>query len=325
LVGGQAMDRGFTVEGLTVTYMPRSLGTGQVDTTLQRARFFGYKGSYLGFCRVWVDAPTITAFKEIIEHEEDVRKRLEDYDVNNKHLNEWDRETVLNQVLNLTRPNILYNDLDRDYFGAEWFWVKAPHDTDNLIVQNKKVVSAFLSNNINKFAQDNGHQQRTEEQKHLMSELPLADCLTDLLNRLKFTRESDSQTFSSLRGVIGMYLKNQQNENCLVYVMSSKNGDDSIIQRTRVRRLNENGSNTIKQLFQGKNPKTGEVIYPGDREIKNENLVTIQIHRLHLKDTEGNNIIDENGNILFEDVPTIAIWFPENIGKDIVRQPDNIV
>ena len=99
LVGGQAMDRGFTVEGLTVTYMPRSLGTGQVDTTLQRARFFGYKGSYLGLCRVWLDQPTIDAFRAIIEHEEDVRKRLEEYDVNNKHLNEWDRETVLNQIL----------------------------------------------------------------------------------------------------------------------------------------------------------------------------------------------------------------------------------
>ena len=148
LVGGQAMDRGFTVEGLTVTYMPRSLGTGQVDTTLQRARFFGYKGGYLGFCRVWLDQPTITAYKAIIEHEEDVRRRLEEYDVNNKHLNEWERETVLNQMLNLTRPNIIYNDLDRDYFGEEWFIVKAPHDTDNLIPQNRNVVSTFLASKI---------------------------------------------------------------------------------------------------------------------------------------------------------------------------------
>lgn len=43
LVGGQAMDRGFTVEGLTVTYMPRDMGVGNADTVQQRARFFGYK------------------------------------------------------------------------------------------------------------------------------------------------------------------------------------------------------------------------------------------------------------------------------------------
>jgi hypothetical protein len=322
LVGGQAMDRGFTVEGLTVTYMPRSLGTGQVDTTLQRGRFFGYKGSYLGFCRVWLDAPTITAFREIIEHEEDVRQRLEAFDVNNTPLDEWNREVVLNQILNLTRPNVIYNDLDRDYFGEEWFIVKAPHDTDNLIPQNKNVINDFIVGNQAHFAQDNGHAQRTEEQKHLLAELPLSACLTNLLNKLKFTRESDSQTFSSLRGVIAGYLQENPNENCLVYIMSGKS-TTPITQTIRQRRLNENGSNTIKQLFQGKNPKTGTVIYPGDREIKNENLVSIQIHRLHLKDSEGNNIVDENGNTLYDDVPTIAIWFPENIGKDIIRQPDN--
>lgn len=324
LVGGQSMDRGFTVEGLTVTYMPRNLGTGQVDTTLQRARSFGYKRSYLGFCRVWLDAASIDAYKAIIEHEEDVRQRLEEYDVNNKHLNEWDREAVLNQVLNLTRPNILYNDLDRDYFGAEWFIVKAPHDTDNLIPQIGNIISSFLASHINNFSLDNGHAQRTEEQKHLVAEFPLSECLKNLLNRLKFTRESDSQTFSSLRGVIGMYLQDNSDERCLVYVISSKIENGQVAQNIRERRLNENGSNTIKQLFQGKNPKSGEVIYPGDRDIKNENMVTIQIHRLRLKDTVGNNIVDENGSTLYEDVPTIAIWFPENIGKDIIRQPDNV-
>ena len=40
LVGGQAMDRGFTVEGITVTYMPRGAGLGNADTIQQRARFF---------------------------------------------------------------------------------------------------------------------------------------------------------------------------------------------------------------------------------------------------------------------------------------------
>ena len=48
LVGGAGLDRGFTVEGLTVTYMPRGAGTGTADTIQQRARFFGYKRDYMG-------------------------------------------------------------------------------------------------------------------------------------------------------------------------------------------------------------------------------------------------------------------------------------
>ena len=80
------MDRGFTVEGLTVTYMPRNVGVGNVDTIQQRARFFGYKRSYLGYCRVFLDQVTIDAYNAIIEHEENVREQLEGFDINNMHL-----------------------------------------------------------------------------------------------------------------------------------------------------------------------------------------------------------------------------------------------
>lgn len=327
LVGGQAMDRGFTVEGLTVTYMPRPLATGQVDTTLQRGRFFGYKGSYLGFCRVWLDQANIDAFRAIIEHEEDVRRRLEEFDVNNKHLNEWDRETVLDQMLNLTRPNILFDDIDRDYFGEEWFRIRAPHDTDNLIPYNQKVVVDFASNHLANFSTSTGHNERTDLQKHLVIEISLAECMKQLLNKLKFTRESDSQAYSSLRGIINGYIEENPNENCLVYLMSSKVKNNQVVQTIRKRRLNQNDA--IQQLFQGEQPTTngrlrkGEV-YPGDSNIKTQNMVTIQIHRLNLTDTNGSEIIDENGSPLYEDLASIAVWIPETIGKDIIRQPDNI-
>jgi hypothetical protein len=76
LVGGQAMDRGFTVEGLTITYMPRSMGVGNADTIQQRARFFGYKKDFLGHCRVYLDAENIHLFSEYVNHEEDIRKKL---------------------------------------------------------------------------------------------------------------------------------------------------------------------------------------------------------------------------------------------------------
>ena len=39
LVGGQSMDRGFTVEGLTVTYMPRGLG-GEMPIACSNGRGF---------------------------------------------------------------------------------------------------------------------------------------------------------------------------------------------------------------------------------------------------------------------------------------------
>lgn len=303
LVGGQSMDRGFTVEGLTVTYMPRNIGVGNVDTIQQRARFFGYKRSYLGYCRVFLDQVTIDAYTYIVEHEEDVRNRLVDFDINNKHLNDWDREAVLDQILNLTRANILYDDLDRDQFGDDWFRINAPHDTEDYIITNRSAVFDFLEPKSDFFTQDQGHVNRTEDQKHLVATIPMRDCLEQLLNKLKFTRESDSARYSSLRGIIKRYSEENPDANCKVYLMSA----DSISEwKRRVRRLNNHDE--IQQLFQGRNPRTGEVIYPGDSEIKDENVLTIQIHMLNIRDTE------------YTDVTTLAIWVPESMSQDIIRQ-----
>lgn len=325
LVGGQAMDRGFTVEGLTVTYMPRSLATGQIDTTLQRARFFGYKGGYIGFCRVWLDSSNISAYIAIIEHEEDVRRRLLDYAENNKHLNDWERQVVKNRMLRLTRPNIIFDGLDRDYFGSEWFSIRAPHDTDRLILENREIISEFISRNLHDFNQDSGHQERTSTQKHLQSELSISEVLEYLLSKLKFTKESDSQTFSSLQGVLASYSIDNPDEECLVYIMSSEKVGDEVLQSVRKRQLKSNDE--VQQYFQGPNPakkgvERGE-IYPGDRNIKNTEKLTIQIHRLQLVDEDGNNILDENEKSIYEDVPSITVWIPESIGKDIIRQPEN--
>lgn len=303
LVGGQSMDRGFTVEGLTVTYMPRNIGTGNVDTIQQRARFFGYKRGYLGYCRVFLDQVTIDAYNFIVEHEEDVRNRLLEFHLNDKPLNDLDRVVVLNQMLNLTRRNIIYDDFDRDTFGNDWFRINAPHDTDELIEVNRNALSTFLQMRENIFNLDEGHPNRTEDQKHLVARITIQDCLELLLNNLRFTRESDSATYSSLRGILKGYIEEYPDEECLIFLMSTNSLDNW---KPRIRRLNRNDE--IQQLFQGRNPKTGEIVYPGDSEIKDENLLTIQIHLLNLRDTE------------FSNVPTLAIWIPEKMGTDIIRQ-----
>jgi hypothetical protein len=302
LVGGQSMDRGFTVEGLSVTYMPRNIGVGNVDTIQQRARFFGYKRSYLGFCRVYLDQVTIESYNSIVEHEEDVRQQLMDFDLNNRHLNDWDREVVLDGMLKLTRANVLYDDLDRDHFGDDWFRIQAPHDTENYIETNRVSVFEFIRARSTSFSINPGHSNRTNDQKHLMARVGVRECLDQLLNKLKFTRETDSAKYSSLRGVLKRYIEEHPDDECVIYLMSTT---DLNGWQARERRLNNNDE--IQQLFQGRNPRTGEVIYPGDSEIREDGVLTVQIHLLNLKDTT------------FVNVPTLAIWIPEHIGKDIIR------
>jgi len=106
LVGGAKLDRGYTVEGLCTTYMPRSLGVASnADTLQQRARFFGYKASYLGLCRVFIQHAVWTAFSEYIEHEEFVREALEAH--RGQPLVQWRRDFILTDLLRPTRANVI--------------------------------------------------------------------------------------------------------------------------------------------------------------------------------------------------------------------------
>jgi hypothetical protein len=100
--------------------------------------------------------------------------------------------------------------------------------------------------------------------------------------------------------------------------MASKLSNGGIVQKERVRRLKAN--NEIQELFQGENKKTN---FPGARFIRTDNLISIQIYRLHITDTQGNDVKDDDGNTIYNDVPTIAIWTPRNIGKDFIGQDDN--
>lgn len=300
LVGGQSMDRGFTVEGLTVTYMPRNIGTGNVDTIQQRARFFGYKRGYLGYCRVFLDQVTIDTYRFIVEHEEDVRNRLLEFHLNDRHLNDFDRVAVLNQMLNLTRSNIIYDDLDRDTFGNDWFRIRAPHDTFEYIEYNRQVTFDFINSYSEFFNEDSGDNRRTIEQRNLVARISLTECYVNLLLKLKFTRETDSISFSLLRSIIKQYIDENRFEDCHIYLMGA---NSTVKWHSGVRKLDRNDE--INPLFQGHNLNTG---YPGAREIKEENLVSIQLYLLDIRSTEYLNVL----------LP--AIWIPEHMGVDLIRQ-----
>ncbi|MCO5268724.1 MAG: Z1 domain-containing protein [Brumimicrobium sp.] len=298
LVGGQAMDRGFTVEGLTITYMPRNKGVGNADTLQQRARFFGYKRDYLGHCRVYLDAENIHMFSEYVNHEEDIRKKLLEHKLSGQHLDELERRFVLDEMFKLTRKNVLSEDLTRTTFGNKWVRIRAPHDSEIIIKNNREVVDDFIKKHRDLFSEDSGHNARTEEQKNLIAKLPLKELFTDLLQLLKFTRQTDSTTYTNLKSVIDLYTDEFPPEDSFVYIMSKGN--------SRVRKLTK--KDEIQQLFQGKNPRTGEVIYPGDEKIKSNDFVTVQIHNLDFRDTDYKNII------------TIAVWIPARLSQSLISK-----
>ena len=307
LVGGQTLDRGFTVEGLTVTYMPRGVGTRRADTIQQRARFFGYKRGYIGYCRVFLEQAVAEAFSRYVQHEHDIREQLETVSRTNGSLDDLRRTFLLPRGLAATRDSIIDVDYVRVRVNHGWFSAKSPQEAPNRGQSNQACVDAFLDS-INMLDEDEGHEGRTEIQRHRIAEdVPLRDVYEQLLLGLRFSWLSDAQNLLGTLVILRNHLRNVPDASCTVYEMSQGN--------TRDRTLSQGGQ--IPNLFQGAYPvnpreRRGE-IYAGDREVHHAENVTVQVHRLNLKDCD-------TGQVAFEGVVNVAIWIPPDLPGDVLIQ-----
>ncbi|MFJ4877904.1 Z1 domain-containing protein [Streptomyces sp. NPDC088745] len=87
LVGGTKLSRGFTVEGLTITYYRRT--TQAADTLMQMGRWFGFRPNYRDLVRLYIgreesfgrskSVDLYEAFEAVCQDEEDFRAELARY------------------------------------------------------------------------------------------------------------------------------------------------------------------------------------------------------------------------------------------------------
>lgn len=308
LVGGQAMDRGFTVEGLTVTYMPRGLGVGNADTVQQRARFFGHKRPYLGYCRVYLEQQTVDAFHDYVEHEEDIHRQLLSVQDSGTTLDDWKRALFLAPGLRPCRNSVLEFDYMRGRLSDTWVNPQVVLTDSQTIQQNRDVVNAFLS--ALTFEPDGGHLSRTDIQRHEVSYgVPLAVVLEQLLVPYRLAGVTDSQRFTGMLLQLARALEERPDDTCTVYRMSPG--------ATRRRHVDADGQ--ISNLFQGEAPtfprELRGTVYPGDRNIRAPDQVSIQVHTLALTQGDG---ADEKE--VRRGVPVLAVFVPARMAGAWISQ-----
>lgn len=307
LVGGAVLDRGVTVEGLTVTYMPRGIGVGNADTIQQRARFLGYKRSYLGYCRVFLERAVAQAFLRYVEHEEFVRERLTQHAQEGRPLRELRRTFLLDRRLRPTRDSVIDVDYVRAIVAEGWFYPRAPHLPAEAVQDNRRAVRDCVSEL--QFIPTPGDDRRTAFQRHEQAiGLSLEDVYDRFLTTLRFASLSDAQNLLGTLIIIRRFLDRNPDARCSIIRMSPG--------APRIRTLNANGE--IPNLFQGAAPVDppeirGE-IYPGDMRIRGADTeFTIQIHVLDLR-------LTKTGEPVHREVPAIAIYIPRGAAGDVVLQ-----
>lgn len=314
LVGGENLGRGFTVNGLTVTYMPRGRGTGVADTIQQRGRFFGYKRNYLRFCRVYLADDVRRDYENYIEHESHVMHELSQLSQSGCSMSEWRRRMLLAQSTLPTRRSVM-PDIYRFTQVSEWtqqLYPWSPED-DNNVTANWNVIEDFVDGLS--FHEDIGSIERTVEQlNELVEHVPLVRVLEDLLIRMELSWR-DAPRYSAMEMAIQWHLKRNPNATAVVYRMAAHR---SITSGGRRRRRRINKDSRIVNLFQGEAPvfpvnRRGSV-YPGDRNIHAVSEVTVQIHDLDLTDSE------RPPNFLRYHVPSISVWVPEFMRVNVFEE-----
>lgn len=287
LVGGEKLNRGFTVEGLTVTYMPRSAGDWNADTIQQRARFFGYKQAYLSLCRLFLHPAVIHAYRSYVRHEEDVRSQLAQH--RGRPLREWRRAFFLDAQLKPTRRNVLADPYYRISADHEWFVQEQPHLDPAASARNADMLRK-LEGTL-RFEADEAFF------KHRTATTPLGPLFNDVLLAYQ-VRGGDVAEWYGQLVTLRDILDDNQDAQVLVVQMDAG--------QPRTRSVDPKAG-AIK-LHQGRSSARGEGKYPGDAKMHDTVFVSLQIHWLHVSD-----VPDLKGP-----VPAIAVHIHAKLRKDDV-------
>jgi hypothetical protein len=292
LVGADMLNRGYTVEGLSVSYMPRySIGKSNADTIQQRCRFFGYKLNYLESCRVFLPNDSIIEYREYVEHEEIMRTMLKE-----NTLAQLEQLLVLSSAMNPTRNNILSSELIKQKMNG-WRQLNALQH----IQENYSFVSEFLNSQSFKYFKD----YRTNDRNHRYVKLEIRKVI-EFLKDFKIANMPDALRKSSTIQYLRYLADNKGIKEAYVFEMSF-----GVAEGRNRSLIDDKGNLKINNIFSGPDPKGFEV-YPGDKGIKFEDSLCIQIHKIRIK---GDTLsVKWGGQVLY----TLGIYYPEDFAHSFV-------
>lgn len=292
LVGAEMLNRGYTVEGLAVSYMPRySISKSNADTIQQRCRFFGYKRNYLDSCRVYLPLDSILEYRDYVEHEEIIRKILKE-----NTLETVEQLLILNGSMNPTRSNVLSVDVVSHKLNG-WRQMNALQHID----ENISFVSNFLSSQTFKEFKNYG----TNDRNHRYVKLEIEKVI-EFLKDFKIMNMPDALRKSSTIQYLRYLAEKNDIKEAYIFEMSyaydiSKSKGTSLIE--------SKGGLKLNNIFSGRST-SGKEVYPGDKGIRFEDSLCIQIHKIKVKHTS----MQWDKKVLY----TLGIYYPEDFAHSFV-------
>lgn len=263
-IGGDLLQRGLTFSNLIVSYFTRfAKNGGNMDTTLQRARWFGYRSKYLDLCKIFTTSDIAKEFAVLAEVEDDLWEQFDD--VENGVLEIKD---IIIQADNTKQKPTAKNKAKFKKISFKNRWIKQKFIVidDEEISANNTYVEELISS--------------------IPTWLPTTAGSTNGTNTAKYALFTSEQLKTLIQSIDTAFDREPFNKKPLLDLVGSSNipvilmwTDD--YDKVRYRSIyNDAAQDRIKALHQGANTTdTSRLTYLGDQKvIVDPDKVNIQIH-----------------------------------------------
>ena len=271
LIGGNKLERGFTIENLAVTYMPRSTGVGNVDVLQQRGRFFGYKRKYKDLLRGWFFEDHIEAYISYVDHEKSIREQLGRVDENDEKLSDWRRRFLLDPAYHPVRSQVISLNINHKRLSVfkqhQLYYQPLANETEPFLNH----VYSHIKNEL-RFETDN-----RVDRGHYFSEINWEDGL-EILADWPMSPENRASLDDVIWAVQSLPINDRPKK---VFLVAMDWDPLTRSQHIRERSMSKARSDMyetqlINNIFQG--PSLPE--FPGDAAIRIKDAMTIQLHKI---------------------------------------------
>ena len=263
LLGANKLDRGFTVEGLTVTYMSRK-PSDQIDTMQQRSRAYGYR-PYIRYCRIFTTKESKQRLIDTVTTEEDLREQLRIWIALGRNFKEWAKEIglIIKGNTKPTRDSVV-KQLKIKQIGIWHFLLNSPEGEEQRNFNEDILRNLDLFNAP--YVDYGSHSYRT-----------IVIDSNDVFNLVAKWQSKESGGWNAqsikryLQSIPGRSSESRKFK--LVLIDTEELGQS----RTRTNWFGTYFLKDSSQLMQGRNSN-----YPGDRDLFLETENVLQVHRIKL-------------------------------------------
>ena len=201
-IGGLALSRGLTLEGLMISYFYRNTST--FDVLMQMGRWFGYREGYADLCRIWLTKTSYNYYKYIYISTEALKNDIKTMGLEKRKPEDFGIRVMNNSIdLGITASNKMRNTMHKvvrkSFYGGLF---ETPY-----IVRNLNLVEENIDNTLSLLSKISLEQRDYSVTQHpYFRNIPFKN-INELIESLNISAEGD--TYFDKKQICNFMKKNE--------------------------------------------------------------------------------------------------------------------